>query len=174
MEGKTVIGRSMKKQSKYRLAVGAASFWQKLYLDTEYLHGLHLQGMDCEDFTIQKKQGTVENGFQLELYSKPKLSIPSALRRVLGKSVSYVEHGEYSPQTNKYTFRMVPSVLPKKILISGVCWIVPVDDNHVDRFLELEFSVKMFGVGKLLEGFIAQSNLDNQEKAIQFTKKWLQ
>ena len=74
----------MKKQTSDRLPIGAADFWQRLYLDSEYLNALYLQGMGCEEFKLEQKQGSVQDGFSLCLYSKPKLNIPAPLRKVLG------------------------------------------------------------------------------------------
>ena len=163
----------MRKQTTYRLPIGAEAFWRRLYLDPVYLTELHLQGMQCEAFSIRNMHGTVEDGFQLSLFSKPKLSIPKPLQKVLGRSISYVENGTFSSDTGRYSFSMTPSTLSNKIFIAGECWIERVDDDCIERHIDLEFSAKIFGVGSVLERFIAKSNLENQEKTVRFTQQWL-
>ena len=62
---------------------------------------------------------------------------------------------------------------PDKIKISGIYWVEEVGDNEVERVCELTFEVKVFGVGKLVEQFIAQSYVENQQNADAFTAAWI-
>ena len=129
--------------------------------------------MNCEGFEVLSESGSLESKLERQIKSTPRVDMPKALKKVLGDAVSYTESGTFDASTGRYTFKVATSALPDKIKISGIYWVEEVGENEVERVCELTFEVKMFGVGKLIEQFIAQSYVDNQEKAAAFTKAWI-
>ena len=87
--------------------------------------------------------------------------------------MSYTERGTFAPESGKYTFEVVPSTMAEKIKIRGTYWVEAVSDTEVERTCALEFAVKIFGVGKVVEQFIAQQYVDNQELAAAYTARWI-
>lgn len=163
----------MNKTIKHRFPVSKKTFWESVYFNPDYTQGLFLKGMDCVEFEVVSESGCVADGIKRCMKSTPRIEIPKAVKKVLGDAISYTESGTYDATTGRYTFHVVPSALPGKIKIKGIYWVEEVGENEVERVCELSFDVKIFGVGKLIEQFIAKSYVDNQEKAAAFTKAWI-
>ena len=87
--------------------------------------------------------------------------------------MSYTERGSFDPQSGEYSFEVVPSTMADKIKIRGTYWVESVADNEVERTCALDFTVKIFGVGRVVEQFIAQQYVDNQELAAAYTTRWI-
>ena len=163
----------MNKTIKHRFAVSKKSFWEDVYFNGEYTQGLFLEGMNCESFEVLSESGSLDTKLERKIKSTPRVDMPKALKKVLGDAISYTESGLYDSSTGRYCFEVKTSALPDKIKISGIYWVEEVDENEVERICELTFEVKVFGVGKMIEQFIAKQYVDNQEKAATFTKAWL-
>ena len=163
----------MKESATHLFNIADTEFWQRLYMNPDFLEGMHLEGMQCEEFRIERMEGSVKDGFSLCLFSRPKLEIPKALRKVIGDSVTYREHSSYDPRQNEYHFRLETSVLSEDIDILGSIRIEKVAEDKVRRTIDIEIAARIFGVGKILERFIAQSSRNNIEQASRFTTQWL-
>jgi hypothetical protein len=163
----------MNKTIKHRFAVSKKTFWESVYFNEDYTKGLFLEGMNCESFEVLSQSGSAGTKLERQIKSTPRVDMPKALKKVLGDAVSYTESGTFDASTGRYTFKVATSALPDKIKISGIYWVEEVGDNEVERVCELTFEVKVFGVGKLVEQFIAQSYVENQQNADAFTTAWI-
>lgn len=163
----------MNKTIKHRFAVSKKNFWEKVYFNGDYTQGLFLEGMNCESFEVLSESGSLDTKLERKIKSTPRVDMPKALKKVLGDAISYTESGLYDSSTGRYCFEVKTSALPDKIKISGIYWVEEVGENEVERICELTFEVKVFGVGKMIEQFIAKQYVDNQEKAANFTKAWI-
>ena len=163
----------MNKTIKCRFPVSKKTFWESVYFNEDYTQGLFLEGMNCESFEILSQSGSAGTKLERQIKSTPRVDMPKALKKVLGDAVSYTESGTFDASTGRYTFKVATSALPDKIKISGIYWVEEVGDNEVERVCELTFEVKVFGVGKLVEQFIAQSYVENQQNADAFTAAWI-
>ncbi|MBT6176475.1 MAG: DUF2505 family protein [Deltaproteobacteria bacterium] len=163
----------MNKTIKHRFPVGKKVFWEKVYFDADYTKGLFLEGMNCESFEVLSESGSVDTKLVRAIKSTPRVEMPKALKKVLGDAISYTESGTYDSSTGRYSFEVKTSALPDKIKISGIYWVEEVGENEVERICELTFEVKVFGVGKLVEQFIAQSYVENQQNADAYTAAWI-
>ena len=163
----------MQKIIKHRFGVSAGRFWTDVYFNHEYTQGLFLEGMGCAAYRLVAEEGVPGEHYARTIQSTPKLNAPGAVKKVLGDSMSYTESGSFNPETKKYTFEVVPSTMADKIKIQGTYWVEALSENEVERICSLDFSVKMFGVGKMVEQFIAQQYVDNQELAAAYTTRWI-
>ena len=163
----------MKKTIKHRYSVSAKTFWESVYFDDKYTTALHMDGLGCQSFELLHQDGCPELGIERSMRSVPNIQIPRALQRVLGSQIAYTERGAFDADSHHYTFQLVPSVMAHKISISGTTKAREPDPNFVEVETELTFSVRILGLGKLLEQFIAQSNLSNQERVGRFTLQWI-
>ena len=163
----------MQKIIKHRFGVSATRFWTEVYFNHDYTQGLFLDGMACEAYRLVAEEGVPGEQYTRTIQSTPKLNAPSAVKKILGESMSYTERGSFDPQSRKYTFEVIPSTMADKIKIRGTYCVDSVGDETVERTCALDFSVKIFGVGKVVEQFIAQQYVDNQELAAAFTSRWI-
>ena len=151
--------------------IAASRYWQELYFDKHFTEQLYLQGLGCLHFQLLA-EGTFPD-YSRTIRSQPKLMVPKTLQKILGPSLSYTEKGQLTLAENRYSFSITPSALANKIHISGTQCIRPTQENQTESTITIDFSVRMFGIGKIVEKFILQSTIENQQNAALFTKKWL-
>ena len=164
----------MKETIRCEFPVDADAYWADLYFNEEFVRALHLEGLGCEELEVIAWEGDLEQGIKRVFRSMPKLEAPVAVKKALGESVSYTEEGTFDPKSGRYSFEVIPSALPNKIRITGDYWLESLWEGRVERGCELEFEVKVFGIGKVIEQFIARSFVDNQRKADAYTLRWLE
>ena len=65
------------------------------------------------------------------------------------------------------------SKLADKIDISGELWTEPNGEGKLDRCVTMNIKVKIFGVGKVVEGFIEKTTRESYDRATDYTNGWL-
>jgi hypothetical protein len=92
-------------------------------------------------------------------------AVPGALQALLsrvraGASAAYVEEQWRSRSAMEVRFRMTPDALGDRSRIEGVVRIEPAGKKSCDRVLEGEVSVRLLGVGSLIERAIVSNTVD--------------
>ena len=54
-----------------------------------------------------------------------------------------------------------------------VMWVEPRGDKRVERFVDVDNTVKIFGLGKILEAFLEKEMRKSYDSAAEFTNKWI-
>ena len=157
----------------HRLPISVQRFWKDLFFSPEYTKQVHLQGLGCSSFVVHKPC-TGAPYYRRTFYNTPPLNIPSSLQKMVGDNIGYTEEGSFDPDTQRYNFRLVPSVLQKRLSIEGYYYIVEIDAHNLERHCVLQTTAKIFGVGKKVEEVIAQSNIDIQAKTADFSRMWIE
>jgi|GEM_PF-7056577 len=162
----------MKQLIEHPIPIAAEKFWQDVFFAPGYVQAEHIEGLQCLEYKeIEACKGPPS--YARTLFSVPPLNIPRKLQKLVGSRIGYTEKGYFDPQTQRYVFTLTPTLMPKKISISGWYEIIPVEANSMIRRCSLDFSVSVFGFGKQMEGVIAQSNLDIQKKTAAFSAQWI-
>lgn len=161
----------MKKTVRHRFPIRKEQYWNEVFFDEEYNRGLS-EALGNESTEVIEQSGDVASTLKRVTCCAPRLEAPGAVRKLLGDSITYTESGIWDAKTGRWKFSMTPSALSDKIKIAGVIWA----EDHgaeMERICEIEFEVKIFGVGGVLEKFLCDSMLDNQKKAAEFTSKFI-
>jgi len=130
----------------------------------------------CKDLGLQRtpvanedKDGTVRRVVKVA----PEREIPAPVQKVLGGArIEYTEHAEYVWGSGAGTWKTVSSLLTDKVKSSGTFRFVEVPGG-VERTVEGDIDVKIFGLGGLVEKFIVADVEKSYDKAAEFTRKWL-
>ena len=101
----------------------------------------------------------------------PAADAPKAVQKVLGDGAFY-EVGKNTAE-REYTFRIEPKAMSTKIDVNGRMWTEPNGQTGCFRCTELSVSVKIFGVGKIVESFIESSTRKNYDNSAKFTDRYL-
>lgn len=149
------------------------AFWDALFFDREYNRALYRDGLGFEDMEILADDAGEDGGRRRRLRAKPKLDAPRAVRKLIGDALTYVEEGEFDPDTRRWTTRVVPSRLADRVRITVVVWCEPRGDDRCVRVADFDFDVRVIGLGRVFEQFIARTMRENYEKAARFSNTWL-
>lgn len=161
----------MKKVVRHRFPIHKQQYWNQVFFDEEYNRGLSA-ALGNANMEVQEQSGDVATSLKRVTCCTPALEMPGALRKLLGDSVTYTESGRWDAKTGRWKFEMTTSTLGDKVKTTGVIWAEDHGDE-MERICEVEFAVKIFGVGSMIEKFLCDSMLDNQKKAAAFTSEFI-
>jgi len=161
----------MKKVMRHRFSTTKDRFWGEVFFDDEFNRGLS-EALDNESMEVVEQSGEVSGTLKRTLTCTPRMDAPGPVRKILGDSMDYTETGEWNAKTGRWEFSMVTAALGDKMKLNGAMWAEECGDE-IERVCEIEFSVKMFGMGKVIEKFLATSIVENQEKAARFTQDFI-
>jgi hypothetical protein len=153
-------------------AVDAKTYWTKLCLSLDYQERLYKEALGCTRMDVLEHDGDYERGMRRRLRFEKPLDAPSAVRKLFGDHVVIQEHSEFDPRTQCWSFRMIPSVLADHLEIQGAVTLVE-EDAGVEQRSTNRVRCTIFGVGSLVEHFVAKSaNEGNADKAA-FTRRYI-
>jgi hypothetical protein len=93
----------------------------------------------------------VEGAMGIPEVSEPLGDLPAAIQKVVGEGLRYREEGRFDKKSRHYGIRIVPSRLADKMSVDGELFTQAVGDNQVKRIFTAAVSVKIFGLGSMIE-----------------------
>jgi hypothetical protein len=158
---------------KHLLETDVDTFWHKIFFDDAFNRALCVDHLKFRIFkTLDFKQEPngvitrrVENG--------PPAEVPKVVAKALGDSVNYVEEGRFDPASRKWSFSVIPAVAANKIRTVGELWVEPRGEKRIERFIEVDIQVKIFGIGSMVEQLIEKQTRDLYDRAASFTNQWI-
>lgn len=149
------------------------TFWGKLFFDPAYNEALFQDYLKFNVYRVLELDHRDDGTVIRRTECAPPVEVPAAARKVIGDTTSYVEEGRFDPKTKRFTVQVLPKVGGDKIKTQVTMWVEPRGDKKIERIAEVDNSVKVFGVGKLIEGFIEKQTRGTYDSAADFTKRWI-
>jgi hypothetical protein len=163
----------MKTTLRERFDVDESTFWRDLFFDQSFLDALYRKALGCIDVSFLEDSGDAPAGRTRRLRFTQKLGAPAAVRKLFGETTTMEEQGRFDPQSKRWRFTMQPDRMAEKVRISGETWVTSLPDGGIERNDELEFAVSIFGVGALVERFMASATAETFAKQAEFTRSYL-
>jgi hypothetical protein len=156
-----------------RYECSVEKFWASVFFDESYNTELYLEGLGFDSAEVLAQSTDDAGNVSRSLAVQPKLDVPKALAGLFGDGISYTELGRYDASTGRYEAKVVTSRLAKKINITLVLWMDPQGDEVCDRVVEFDIKVRILGVGRLVESFLASAMRTNYSTSAEWTNRWL-
>jgi hypothetical protein len=153
--------------------IGADGFWDKLFFDPEYNQALFADHLKFNTYRVLELDKRPDGSVHRRVECAPPIELPAVAKKVVGDSTSYVEDGQFDPKTRRFSVVVVPKVGADKIKTRVTLWVEPRGDERVERFAEVDNSVNVFGIGKLVEAFIEKQTRVTYDAAAAFTNAWI-
>jgi hypothetical protein len=150
-----------------------ATFWGKIFFDPEYNEALFAKHLKFDPYRVLELQNNPDGSIHRRVECAPPVEIPAVAKKVIGDSASYVEDGRFDPTTRRFTVEVIPKMGADKIKSHATMWVEPRGDKKIERFVEVDSEVKVFGVGKILEAFIEKQTRGIYDAASDFTNLWI-
>jgi hypothetical protein len=158
---------------KHTMETDIDSFWGKLFFDAEFNRALFVDFLEFPTYRVLEDKTEPNGERHRKVESVPKVELPAAARKIFGNSVGYTEVGRYDPTARKYYVQVLPKVGGDKMKTSSEIWAEPLEGKRCERIVSIENTVKVFGLGTLIEGFIEQATRDLYARAADFTNRWI-
>lgn len=140
-------------------------FW-KIFLDERYTRALYLDELRFNEFTVLELTETSR-----KIRVVPNVNLPGPLKKIMGDSFGYEEHGTLDRAKNEWTWRMIPK---KEIIATrGKTRIEPVGDAQCRRNDEVIVEGKIFGLGGVIESTAEKEVRASSQKEMAFFARWL-
>lgn len=162
----------MKVQLTHEFAVTADTFWRQLFLDAEYNRWLYVEKLRFPEYKVLE-QREVDGVVHRKVRISPPQNAPAAVQKVVGDGFSYLELGTLELARGLYRFTTQPSTMPDKVKSGGELRCTDLGPKRCRRSLDFSVEVKLFGVGGIIEGFVAKSTQESYEKAATYTQEWI-
>jgi hypothetical protein len=153
--------------------VRAETFWQDVFFNPEYQERLYLEGLACDSVELKENTKDEMNRRARRLVFRQKIDAPAPIRKLFGEETTMEERGQFDPQTKRWRFEMIPDRMPDKVRITGETWVEPAGADKVERICSVDFSVSIFGIGSLVEKFMASATADSYVKQAAFTRAFI-
>jgi len=149
------------------------TFWQQIFFDEPFNRELCLGHLKFEVFRVLEMNREPDGAITRRIQNQPPAEIPGPVKKALGDSTSFVEEGRFDPASRRWRFRVIPAVAPDRIRTEGQLWVEPRGEKSVERVIEVEISVKVFGLGRMVEELIARQTRSSYDQAAVFTNRWI-
>ena len=158
---------------KNLLETDADTFWNKIFFDEAFNQALCVGHLKFRTFrTLELKREP--NGVVIRrTENSPAAEVPKIIAKVLGDTVSYVEEGRFDPTSKRWSFSAIPAVASNKIRSVGEIWVETRGEKRIERFVEVDIQVKIFGIGSMVEQLIEKQSRELYDQAGHFTNQWI-
>lgn len=151
----------------------AETFWSKLFFDATYNKALYLEGLKFASWEMLEQKdagGTLVQRVRMT----PPSEMPAAMEKLVGGTISYVENGTFDKAKKSYAFEIVPDKMADRLELRGTIRTEAAGEKRIRRIGDIFLRAKVFGLGGMIEGFMAKSVTASYEAAARFTNDWIQ
>lgn len=153
--------------------VDVDTFWKEVFFDDDFNRRLYLEELGFRDYELVEKRSEPNGVVTRKIRQTPKSDAPAVVKKLVGDSISYLEEGRFDPEKKRWRYTITPSKLADKIEIGGELWVEPKGAESVERICTVDLKVKIFGVGRAVEGFIEKQTKDSYDEAARFTQRYI-
>jgi hypothetical protein len=146
----------------------------RLFFDVELARAMLRELGDHASFEILEER-VDETGLQhRRIECRSNVELPDFLKKLVGDG-SYTEVGCFDTVQRKYSAYCVPKVGAEKFKSSFEITARPIEDGkRCERLIVVENSIKLFGLGAMLERMLEQTQREGHEQSAKFMNKWIQ
>lgn len=149
------------------------TYWSKIVFDEAFNKKLFLDGLKFPGWSVLSSKDDDDKLTRRVQVDPPVGSLPSALKKVIGDRLSYVEEGVFDKKAKRYAFKVAPSTLADKTTVKGELWCEKAGDGKIVRRCKITIEVKVFMVGSMVEDRIAADLQVSYDKGAAYTNEWL-
>lgn len=152
--------------------VDPETYWRELCLSLQYQERLYCEALGCRSMSVIEHTGDYETGMRRKLKFEKPIDAPSAITKIFGDAVAIEEHSEFDAVNKRWSYRMVPAVMGERLDISGSISLEQ-KDGKVEQVSKNKVSCRIFGLGSIIEHFVAKSTQEGNEDKARFTRKYI-
>lgn len=160
----------MKFRAEHTFASLSLKAFEQLFFDEPFNEAM------CQDVAIERrllKRQLSDGHLSRQVMVHPERQIPGPIAKLTGgQKIGYTEDLDYVFGSFAGTFSCTPTVMAERVLTAGT-FRFEARGNDVVRIVEGDVTVKVFGVGKIIERFIVTDVERSYEDAARFTAQYL-
>ena len=153
--------------------VAPDTFWEAIFLNPEFQRRMYMSVLGVESVDVSPLESEADGTRKRRLVFTQKVDAPGPIRKLIGETTTMEERGSFDPKSKRWRFAMIPDRMADKIKITGEIWVEPTSEGKIDRVCSLEMTVSIFGIGSMVEKFMAGATTDSYAKQTKFTRDYI-
>jgi hypothetical protein len=158
---------------KHTIETDIDTFWNKVFFEPEFNRRLFIEHLGFTSYQVLEDRTDPDGVRHRRVDCVPKIELPAPARKVFGDNLGFVEVGRYDPAVKRYYVQVLPKTGGDKIKTTTEIWAEPLGDKRIERVVSIDSSVKIFGIGTLIEGFIEQQTRDSYARGAEYTNRFI-
>lgn len=154
-------------------AVRAETYWRDIWLSMPFLQRLYCEVLGFDSVELVTQDGDASQGMKRKLRLQKPIQAAAAVQKVLGSSMTMYEYSEFDPATQRWSYRMVTERLGDRLDASGSITL-RAQDGGVEEQSDDEITLRVFGVGSLVEPFIARESKQSHAVRLAFMQRYIE
>ena len=159
-------------ENRQTFDLSAETYWKELCLSLEYQERMYREALGCTRMNVLEHSGDFATGMKRRLQFEKPIDAPAAVTKLFGKAVLLEEHSEFDPKAQRWTYRMVPGMMSDRLDIRGSIELTA-RNGHVEQVSKNSVTCKIFGLGGIIEHFIAKSTQEGNADKASFTRRYI-
>jgi hypothetical protein len=158
---------------RHTFNIDADTFWNKLFFDPAYNQALFEGHLKFNVYRVLKLEHGGDGSVHRRVESAPPIEVPAVVKKIVGENTSYIEDGRFDPKTQRFRIEVMPKVGADKIKTVLTLSVEPRGPKKIERIAEIDTTVNVFGVGKVIELFVEKQMRATYDAASDFTQQWI-
>jgi hypothetical protein len=150
----------------------ADTFW-KVFFDPEYNRALFQDHLKFKVYRVIELDRREDGTIVRRVECAPPVEVPAVAKKIFGDATAYVEEGRFDPKTQRFVVTVVPKVGADRIQTRAEMRVEARGEKRIERIQDIDNAVKVFGVGRVIEGLIEAETRKTYDASAAFTSHWL-
>jgi hypothetical protein len=147
-------------------------FW-RLFFDYDLARTMLKEFGDLASFEVVEERTDDNGSVHRRIECRSNVELPALAKKLVGDG-AYTEVGTYDNVVRKYTAQCIPKFGADKFKTSFEIIAQPLEDGkRCERLITVENTVKVFGLGGVIESFLEKSQREAHTQAADYLNKWL-
>ncbi|MBI3071846.1 MAG: DUF2505 family protein [Deltaproteobacteria bacterium] len=161
----------MKFSVAHEFPMTPAQFWKNLY-DPAYDAYIETDLEFRERRILEVKED--EKQISRRISTLPKRTWPAIIEKVFGDGFGFVEESTWVKGTNVMAWRTIPNRMADRVKAAGTLHVAELGANRIQRVVEGDVDVRLFGVGGIVESIVLKSIEETYVRAAASLNRWLE
>lgn len=158
---------------EHTFACSEDTFWDKVFFDDEYNRRMFHEALRFPYWKELSKEDRGDHILRVVEVEPALGDLPAAIQKVVGEGLRYKEEGRFDKKSRHYGIRIVTNRLSDKIQVDGELFTQSLGDNQFKRIFTAAVSVKVFGVGSMIEKRLVADLKRSYDIGAQFTAEFI-
>ncbi len=163
---------TLETHAREAFAVDPETYWRELCLSLDYQERLYRDALGCTRMEVIELRGDYETGQTRRLRFEKPIDAPATVRKLFGEVVTIEEVSQFDAKLQRWSYRMLPPLLGDRLEIRGVLRLA-VTPAGVEHVSVSTVTCNVFGIGSVLERFIAKSAAEGAADKAAFTRRYV-
>jgi hypothetical protein len=164
------VTQELSLQQHYDVSID--TYWEELCFSIEYTRRLYLEALGCSEMTVLKNEGDRATGISRHLRFIKPMDMPGPIARIFGGHVTMDELGEWDAREQRWSYRMIPSIMGDRIDIRGRVQASASAAGTEQRSVNT-VTCRLFGLGGIVEPFVMREAAAGHNDRMRFTLRYI-